>query len=521
MRWKTWVDTVLSAITGANVDVDADKLALVDDSADATKYITVKELIANTTSFTAFGSGAVSRSVQSELRDLYLNVKGFGAVGDGVTDDTAAIQAAMTAAKTAGGRIVYFPTGTYLCASQLSITGGQGLHLKGEAATGSVMTGGSTIKYSGTATPFLTLGSGASNSTRTLIEDLNVYYTSGSFTGTLVKAVGSGLEISRAMLSGSGSSTGLYLLDLDSSSTIRLRSVEFHNCQYGISGQDSGGAGSCNAVEISGCLFNSGLTVAGIRNPGQAWHISGTVFEALADLTGAAIVTDAACTAVGTSLIGCWLGDASSNTVYTWIKWKGRGLVVKGCYIHGNGGLTATGIALVAGATSFGIDISGNHLDGFDKAIDIGTSIASDCSIGPNRWGSSTTHVSGTPVDNYFTVQSSTWTPTFTNLTVVNGTGGATYSGAYTKYGTLVRWSVVISVTGTCTTASTAGATFIDNLPFTTGTGAAAFSTCEAVDGGTVASYGIGLVTGVAAKTPSWAATNTQIVISGSYQTAA
>jgi polygalacturonase len=44
--------------------------------------------------------------------DNIFNVKEFGAVGDGVTDDSAAILRAYAAVKVAGGA-VYFPTGDY------------------------------------------------------------------------------------------------------------------------------------------------------------------------------------------------------------------------------------------------------------------------------------------------------------------------------------------------------------------------------------------------------------------------
>ncbi|KQV16733.1 mannuronan epimerase [Pseudomonas sp. Root329] len=45
---------------------------------------------------------------------MIFNVQNFGAKGDGITDDTAAIQSAIDAAAAAGGGQVYVPTGTYI-----------------------------------------------------------------------------------------------------------------------------------------------------------------------------------------------------------------------------------------------------------------------------------------------------------------------------------------------------------------------------------------------------------------------
>jgi hypothetical protein len=65
---------------------------------------------------TGTGTAELSQTVETKLRQT-VSVIDFGAVGNGVTDDTAAIQAAIDAVNAAGGGVVNFPAGTYACAN--------------------------------------------------------------------------------------------------------------------------------------------------------------------------------------------------------------------------------------------------------------------------------------------------------------------------------------------------------------------------------------------------------------------
>jgi hypothetical protein len=64
------------------------------------------------------GSGAVATNVQAKLRET-VSVKDFGAVGDGVANDTAAIQAAINSLGAEGGEII-IPAGRYICTNNLT-----------------------------------------------------------------------------------------------------------------------------------------------------------------------------------------------------------------------------------------------------------------------------------------------------------------------------------------------------------------------------------------------------------------
>ena len=99
---------------------------------------------ANSVTYLPAGTGAVQTTVQTKLRES-VSVKDFGAVGDGVTDDTAAIQAAIDY-----GSVVYFPAGNYLMsnASTLLYRGSTSVNV------GISVPSNRTLKFDGINTKF-------------------------------------------------------------------------------------------------------------------------------------------------------------------------------------------------------------------------------------------------------------------------------------------------------------------------------------------------------------------------------
>ena len=111
---------------------NADKALTTDGSAASWGSIHADHV-----DFTNSGTGGVERTLQAKLEDV-VNVKDFGAVGDGVTDDTQAIRDAIDA-----GSEIYFPAGSYYCAVDGNITknGVTNKRIYGDGAT--LLKGGS------------------------------------------------------------------------------------------------------------------------------------------------------------------------------------------------------------------------------------------------------------------------------------------------------------------------------------------------------------------------------------------
>jgi hypothetical protein len=82
--------------------------------------------------FIQAGAGAVLRTAQSKMREWF-SVKDFGAIGDGVADDTVSIQAAVTALP--AGATLLFPAGAYKLTSPITFSGKSNVTLIGYGAT--------------------------------------------------------------------------------------------------------------------------------------------------------------------------------------------------------------------------------------------------------------------------------------------------------------------------------------------------------------------------------------------------
>lgn len=106
----------------------------------------------------------------------------YGAVGDGVADDTSAVQAAFDAAAVAGGT-VYFPDGTYLCTANITV--GTGATKVVNVLGPNWATGG--ILFSGAAVDkglyFLGAGSPGAYAYCGTVQDLHIAGQNGALRG--------------------------------------------------------------------------------------------------------------------------------------------------------------------------------------------------------------------------------------------------------------------------------------------------------------------------------------------------
>lgn len=327
--------------------------------------------------FLQSGSGAVARTVQSKLRDV-VSVKDFGAVGDGVTDDTTAIQAAVNASL-----VVYVPdTGSSYKSGKITLRANQVLYGNGTLA-----------KKTGTTTALIEVPSAAN---KVLIEGIKI--DGGGLAGDIIAVSGADCSINLCEVKGT-SATDVSIHALAGSNANRLSitnstvygqirtenvsGLVVDGCKLypengtgaiGIWSVDPAAGKQANDFRITNNYMEIGQNLFGVvplsRNgapPPRNWVISNNVF-----------ISNFACYGA-ISIDRCGIGTVSGNT-YRAVSGvvSTAGIEVPGSTdvtVVGNtiecNSLAATGITLngsqrctvsgnnISGATSFGIWVVG------------------------------------------------------------------------------------------------------------------------------------------------------------------
>ena len=178
--------SIVNAINEIKYDeiVDAGDIAqIISDIGDMTSLTTpvTSDLVA--------ALNSVQTEIDNQKSGIYINVKDYGAVGDGVTDDTAAINDALTYAQTFDlGATLFFPAGEYLISSTITIPyvsghGLGGISILGEGRYASVIfanTDIDLIEYVGDDTD----PNDAYNLFGISIQNIYLRYTGGNSTKT-------------------------------------------------------------------------------------------------------------------------------------------------------------------------------------------------------------------------------------------------------------------------------------------------------------------------------------------------
>lgn len=219
----------------------------------------------------------------------FVTPQDYGATGNGATDDTAAVQAAITAVQNAGGGTLFFPEGSYLCTPSLSTgvaltmtgvsAGYQNVTLRGannQAATIVKNGNGVLLQMSG---PSSSPSTGSTHCRYCVVQDLG--FNGNAYTGAVVQAYyADNLFFDNVYFNGNGD----IVVD-----AVEFWDSRFFNCVFGGSGSTTANAsapnlylrcssassgfgastGTTNDIVVEACRFEAFLT-------GALWVAQGT-----------------------------------------------------------------------------------------------------------------------------------------------------------------------------------------------------------------------------------------------------
>jgi hypothetical protein len=211
--------------------------------------------------FTQGGTGAVARTIDSKVKEV-ISVKDFGAVGNGVADDTTAIQNALNS----GARTVFIPKGTYNITAPLQMSSGTNFIGEGggQYDNGTVIKKATNTVGTGSNLTGLITDSYAVNAMLIMTHPDDLFAFNNTVEGIRFESVGFVVEY------------GIYM---PRTSQTKLSNVSVFQCKIGVYTKDSWACTFqmcnffCNSIE-------SGLATAmGISPNGWASGSKGVWFD--------------------------------------------------------------------------------------------------------------------------------------------------------------------------------------------------------------------------------------------------
>ena len=197
-------------------------------------------------------------------RLLYFFVTQYGATGNGVTDDTAAIQAAFTACGAAGGGVVFFPKGNYLVTALITWPANSTIRALGASGGDAIVSGTITGLSNIIATTAISVFSTSGNDDK--IENLQFVGPVNGGAGTAVTSSGQNFEAINCGFYGFFNAIVLTKNELSRIARCGFREQQ----QYGISLSNSISADDGDAT-ISDCVFTCSVAhmTAGVFQQGS------------------------------------------------------------------------------------------------------------------------------------------------------------------------------------------------------------------------------------------------------------
>jgi hypothetical protein len=263
--------------------------------------------------------GAVGKTLNNKMQDL-VSVKDFGAKGDGTTDDTSAIQAAINLACTYGGN-VYLPAGTYKISAALVFTMNSVTvdPIKRPSMSGDGM-GATSIYQTANANGIEIIGYDPQPAGYGLFQDFTLYGYQKNKLGIALKDIAF-ITINNVYLA--GWSTGLYGANVLSSTfndlVIRFNDGGFYfepNAAFGFVSEP-------NAITMSNCTVGNNDSYGGKVIGAGAFNYIGGSIEA---------------NGFGTDLSSAKWGLALVDVGGKLAQQSASGFNITGVYFEANGG---------------------------------------------------------------------------------------------------------------------------------------------------------------------------------------